>query len=749
MVRSIFYRLVIIAVAGFIFTAGDVVAFDAESFISNFENRNDQEVLAGYIDSLAIIRGNAEFYLTDGELTLFDFGWDRPSAIYFSGKCRFIFTPPDEIERRQLMKFTKKETMDIKLDEIILFFSVDLNIPDTSSFTRTKIDKKIWRKVVKARRDIYYHMDIYITNKILNDLVSENEGTFFCADLNYKSHKHYIFIEDPFPSDLYRLVRYIMVRGNKTYEVYSSYDPESSMLKKTGPPISIYHYDLNARIETNGNMTVKSRIHYYSKHTGRRFLQFKWFHKNKVISAFDSNGEPIKVVTRDEPFRLLESVTEEHGFGLVLNNATIKGEANYVDIEFDCGTVQNVLGRYYFNGQTDWYPKNVVRSGSTFKLTFDYPSNIQVIAGGNRVKSVTEKDRTTSEWLINEPVEYVSFNVGNFAMLDISDEGILPVKIYLYHTDLLQNVGADIVNSLNFFSKTFGHCPFDTLKVVETPYAFTRHSHRLIHLSEATFTDEDLQGLHEQYRARYVAAQWWRHLVGFKTYRDLWIIEGLSDYCGLWFYELLSQDHNATNNMLTNMRKNIYAGSHRAGSAGSKAGSVVLGYRLRSTKSNDYDTIIRKKSAYLFHMIRYMFHDFSTGSDDQFVAFLRDIIENCKKASIDNQMLKTMLEKHFGDMNWFINQWVYGTDIPEYQFDYQTSKVAEGKYQVTCYVKQEGVSEDFKMSIPITVRFDNNRLVHLKLLIDKPEKEIKLPILPLEPKDIEFNTHNAVLCIVK
>jgi len=731
------------------FTAYSWASYDVGEFIENFEKNDKQEVLVGHIDSMSIIRGNAEFYLTDGELTLFDFGWDRPSAIYFSGKCRFIFTPPDEIERRQLMKFTKKETMDITLDDIVFFFSVDLNLPDTFSFTRTKIDKKIWRKVVKARRDIYYHMDIYITNKILNDLVSENEGTFFCADLNYKSHKHYVFIEDPFPSDLYRLVRYIMVQGKKTYEVYSSYDPESGMQPKARLPISIYHYDLNARIESDGNMTVKSRIHYYSKHTGQRFLQFKWFHKNKVISAFDSNGEPLKVVTRDESFRLLESVTEEHGFGLVLNNTTIKGEANYVDIEFDCGTVKNVLGRYYFNGQTDWYPKNVVRGGSTFKLTFDYPSNIQVIAGGNRAQSVTEKDRTTSKWIINEPVEYISFNVGNFAILDINDEGILPVKIYLYHADLLQNVGADIVNSLNFFSKIFGPCPFDTLKVVETPYALTRHSHGLIHLSEATFSDEDLQGLHEQYRARYVAAQWWRHLVGFKTYRDLWIIEGLSDYCGFWFYELSSQDHNATNNMLTNMRKNIYAGSHRAGSAGSKAGSVVLGYRLRSTKSNDYDTIVRKKSAYLFHMIRYMFHDFNTGSDDQFVAFLKDIIENCKKTSINNQLLQSLLEKHFGDMNWFINQWVYGIDIPKYQFDYQTSKVAEGKYQVTCYVKQEGVSEDFKMSIPITVHFGNNRMVHLKLLIDKPEKEIELPLLPLKPKEIEFNTHNAVLCIVK
>ena len=46
---------------------------DISTFIENFEKNNKQTVLTGGIDSLTIIRGNAEFHLGAGELTLFDF----------------------------------------------------------------------------------------------------------------------------------------------------------------------------------------------------------------------------------------------------------------------------------------------------------------------------------------------------------------------------------------------------------------------------------------------------------------------------------------------------------------------------------------------------------------------------------------------------------------------------------------------------------------------------------------------------
>jgi hypothetical protein len=50
-------------------------------------------------------------------------------------------------------------------------------------------------------------------------------------------------------------------------------------------------------------------------------------------------------------------------------------------------------------------------------------------------------------------------------------------------------------------------------------------------------------------------------------------------------------------------------------------------------------------------------------------------------------------------MNWFFDQWVYGTEVPAYKFEYTVSKdgMLNGK------LTQSGVSDNFVMLVPIYV----------------------------------------------
>jgi len=156
---------------------------DIDTFVKNFESNNDQQVLTGHIDSLAIIRGNAEFYLTDGELTFFDFGWEKPSAFYFKGDVRFRYSPPDEVERYQLQRFTDEDTLDAEFEEIMVYYTVDIpNLPDSSSLIRKKISKDKWLAHKNAWGDAFDYQKIYIPNHLLNDLISKVENGLFYAD---------------------------------------------------------------------------------------------------------------------------------------------------------------------------------------------------------------------------------------------------------------------------------------------------------------------------------------------------------------------------------------------------------------------------------------------------------------------------------------------------------------------------------------------------------------------------------------
>jgi aminopeptidase N len=315
---------------------------------------------------------------------------------------------------------------------------------------------------------------------------------------------------------------------------------------------------------------------------------------------------------------------------------------------------------------------------------------------------------------------------------------------------MIGQVSADVTNSLAFFTSIFGPCPFDTLKATEIPFTGEgQGSPGLIHLTWSTFQSDDIQGYSEMFRAHEVAHQWWGHLVDKESYRDVWITEGLANYSGLWFYELSVKDRKAVKNMLKYWRQSIISGAG-VGSVGSKAGPIIIGSRLSSSKSSDYSNLVYKKGGYVFHMIRYLLHDYKTGSDDAFAAFLKDLAQSFSDIIITTPLLQKHLEKHIGgDMGWFFDQWVYGTAIPEYIFSYKSEKSDDGKYQVVCHVEQEKVPDNFQMMIPITVLFEDDRYVHLKIWIDQPETDIDLPPLPFKPKKIVFNTYDAVLCKVK
>ena len=70
-----------------------------------------------------------------------------------------------------------------------------------------------------------------------------------------------------------------------------------------------------------------------------------------------------------------------------------------------------------------------------------------------------------------------------------------------------------------------------------------------------------------------------------------------------------------------------------------------------------------------------------------------------------------------GKMDWFFNQWVYGTQVPAYKFEYNVSSdgMLNGK------ITQSGVSDDFAMLVPIYVDMgkgwatwlsSNDRVIH-------------------------------------
>jgi hypothetical protein len=352
-----------------------------------------------------------------------------------------------------------------------------------------------------------------------------------------------------------------------------------------------------------------------------------------------------------------------------------------------------------------------------------------------------------------------SFSLGKFELTNLTEEDLPKVNVYMFKygynyvlslRDADEQIGADVVNSLSLFQSLFGKINSTTISVTEIPYMRGEAFPGLVHLSWSTFQQTDFKGWDEFFRAHEVAHQWWGISVDFETYHDQWLSEGFATYCGLWYLLVVKEDNEMFFDMLEKWRDEIINNRQYLIGSGQEEGPIWLGYRTDSRATRgDYDLIIYKKGAFVLHMLRAMLLNLKTMNEDLFENMMKDFYQTYFGKAPSTEDFLEVVNKHFSeDMSWFFDQYVYGTDIPTYEFAYKTEVTKEGKYQVTCKVEQKNVDEKFKMYVPIKIVLEDDRIARVRVEITGKEKIFQLPLLPEEPDEIIFNDLESVLCEV-
>ena len=79
-------------------------------------------------------------------------------------------------------------------------------------------------------------------------------------------------------------------------------------------------------------------------------------------------------------------------------------------------------------------------------------------------------------------------------------------------------------------------------------------------------------------------------------------------------------------------------------------------------------------------MLRMMMFDPRGTGDAKFKKMMQDFISSHYNKDVSTEDFKRVVEKHMlpqmdieknGKMDWFFNQWVYGTEMPSYKFNYK------------------------------------------------------------------------------
>jgi aminopeptidase N len=166
--------------------------------------------------------------------------------------------------------------------------------------------------------------------------------------------------------------------------------------------------------------------------------------------------------------------------------------------------------------------------------------------------------------------------------------------------------------------------------------------------------------------------------------------------------------------------------------------------------------LIYPKGAYILHMLRMMMWR-RDSADAGFKAMLRDFIATHRNRPTTTEDFKQSVEKHMtpemnldGDrtMNWFFRQYVYGTELPTYKFE-QSVATRDGQTTLALKLTQSGVSDGFKMLVPLYAELTDGRIVRLgsATIIGNTTVEQQVPLGQVPVKRAILNHNYDVLAL--
>jgi aminopeptidase N len=166
-----------------------------------------------------------------------------------------------------------------------------------------------------------------------------------------------------------------------------------------------------------------------------------------------------------------------------------------------------------------------------------------------------------------------------------------------------------------------------------------------------------------------------------------------------------------------------------------------------------YQNVTYPKGAYVLQMLRSMMYS-SEDQDKTFIAMMHDFVESHRDKPATTESCKAIAEKHMtktmdiegnGRLDWFFDEWVYGTQLPRYHFESQFAAADGGKVKLHVTVAQSDVDERFAMLVPVFADFGEGMVRLGQIGIAGNTSHSVDILLPSQPKKVGLNVYKEVL----
>jgi aminopeptidase N len=366
--------------------------------------------------------------------------------------------------------------------------------------------------------------------------------------------------------------------------------------------------------------------------------------------------------------------------------------------------------------------------------------------------------------MIDEPTDY---RIEGYAARELPGYlQNLPQMASASPSRLIDKTLAETQASMRIFTDWFGPAPYGRIAITQQPeFSFGQSWPGLVYLPMSAFLDSTQRwqlmgsinrGLTEfiqEVTAHEVAHQWWGHMVTWASFHDQWLSEGFADFSAGLFLQLTEKDPQKYWKYLESSRDTILE-KNNFGRRANDAGPLWMGLRLSTQKNaGAYQRLVYPKGGYVLHMLRMLMWDAKTG-DQAFKEMMREFVRTHLHKRATTESFLAVVNRHMKPsmdltgrktMDWFFAQWVFGTEVPRYKFDY-TITPKDNQFLLKASITQSEVSQNFAMPVPIYLDFDGRlaRLGQVVMIGSSTNDKIEV-MLPKKPRRVLLNANYDVL----
>jgi hypothetical protein len=600
------------------------------------------------------------------------------------------------------------------------------------------------------------------------------------------------------------------VEGLTFYDLWTSFTPPEKSgragesAKAKNDDIAISRYRIQAEVDPPTTLAARANLQVEVRRGGERTLCFE-LSRFLQVREVEVDGRPVEFINNTAIDGSQLARRGNDLVAVVFREPLRQGQKLELKFVYKGDVLSEAGGGLlYVGARGTWYPNRGLLL-SDFDLEFHYPPGWTLVATGKRVAQGVEdkpSDETAAalnsgeqvgHWITERPSGLAGFNLGRYDRAS-ARAGEVTVEAYAARSmekdfprapavissppPLAPRPGSDPVirapavpsparnaqavadrgaRAIDFFSQRFGPYPYTSLELTQMPGPMSQGWPGLVFLSSYAFltqaeteelTSYALEGtLNSLILPHETAHQWWGDLVGWRTYRDQWIVEALANYSALMMME--DDRPGDVRKILERYRTGLLE-KNKSGESLRDAGPVSLGLRLNSSHfPNGYEAISYGRGTWLFHMLRHMLLDANASrsksgqqppdAEEPFVRALRKVRERYAGKAITTRELFAVFEEDLPrslwyegqkSLNWFVQGWIEGVALPHLSTQNVRFVKKAGTTEVSGTIVQKQAPQDLVSAVPVFAMSEGKPVLLGTVMADGPETAFRFAVPP-------------------